>query len=89
MALNKDTKTNIITTNRVHAKDTGSPEVQIALLTEQINKLMGHLKIHKDDKHSTRGLLQIVNKRKRLLDFLKKKDEKRYQVLIKKLDLRK
>jgi small subunit ribosomal protein S15 len=89
MALTKDTKTTIITSHKVHDKDTGSPEVQIALLTEKINKLSAHLKKHNKDKHSTRGLLQIVNKRRRLLNFLMKKDESRYQSLVTKLNLKK
>jgi small subunit ribosomal protein S15 len=89
MALTKDTKTTIITSNKVHDKDTGSPEVQIALLTEKISKLSDHLKKHKKDKHSTRGLLQIVNKRRRLLNFLMKKDESRHSALVTKLDLKK
>jgi small subunit ribosomal protein S15 len=89
MALTKDTKTTIITSHKVHDKDTGSPEVQIALLTEKINKLSDHLKKHKKDKHSTRGLLQIVNKRRRLLNFLMKKDESRHSALVTKLELKK
>lgn len=88
MALTKDTKNTIITSHKVHDKDTGSPEVQIALLTEKINKLTDHLKKHKKDKHSTRGLLQIVNKRRRLLNFLLKKDEARYGSLISKLGIK-
>ena len=89
MALTKDTKTTIITSHKVHDKDTGSPEVQIALITEKINKLSDHLKKHKKDKHSTRGLLQIVNKRRRLLNFLMKKDESRHSALVTKLELKK
>ncbi len=89
MALTKDTKTTIITSHKVHDKDTGSPEVQIALITEKITKLSDHLKKHKKDKHSTRGLLQIVNKRRRLLNFLMKKDEARHLALVTKLDLKK
>ena len=89
MALTKDTKTTIITSHKVHDKDTGSPEVQIALLTEKINKLSDHLKKHKKDTHSTRGLLQIVNKRRRLLNFLLKKDASRHQSLSSKLNLKK
>jgi small subunit ribosomal protein S15 len=89
MALTKDTKTTIITSHKVHDKDTGSPEVQIALITEKITKLSDHLKKHKKDKHSTRGLLQIVNKRRRLLNFLMKKDEARHSALVTKLDLKK
>ena len=82
-------KQTIIKKNQVHDKDTGSPEVQIALITEKINKLSDHLKKHKKDKHSTRGLLQIVNKRRRLLNFLMKKDEARHSALVTKLDLKK
>ncbi|KKT71323.1 MAG: 30S ribosomal protein S15 [candidate division WWE3 bacterium GW2011_GWE1_44_51] len=73
MALNKDKKASIIKTNRLHDADTGSPEVQIALLNEKITKLSAHLKAHKKDNHSRRGLLQMVNKRRRLLSYLKKK----------------
>ncbi len=89
MALTKDTKQLIIKSHKVHDKDTGSPEVQIALLTEKINKLSDHLKKHQKDKHSTRGLLQIVNKRRRLLNFLLKKDASRHQSLSSKLNLKK
>jgi small subunit ribosomal protein S15 len=89
MALDKTTKQSIISNHRVHPSDTGSPEVQIALLTQQIEKLMEHLRIHKKDKHSTRGLLQLVNKRKRLLSFLKSNDDKRHSGLVSKLGLKK
>ena len=89
MALIKEKKQQIIKGYRVHESDTGSPEVQIALLSEKINKLIGHLKGHKGDSHSRRGLLQMVNKRRRLLSYLKKKDEERYNFLIEKLDLSK
>ena len=88
MSLNKDTKKTIITSHKVHDKDTGSPEVQIALLTEKINKLSDHLKKHKKDVHSTRGLLQMVNKRRRLLNFLLKKDEARHKTLVAKLGIK-
>lgn len=81
-------KTKIIKDNRIHESDTGSPEVQIALLSERIEQLSGHLKTHKKDNHSRRGLLQMVNKRRRLLSFLKKKDEERYTKLVEKLDLK-
>ncbi|NBO36357.1 30S ribosomal protein S15, partial [bacterium] len=70
MALTKDTKKSIIASHKLHEKDSGSPEVQIALLTEKINKLTDHLKKHKKDVHSMRGLNQVVNKRRRLLNFL-------------------
>ncbi|NBO17309.1 MAG: 30S ribosomal protein S15 [Proteobacteria bacterium] len=89
MALNKDTKTTIITSHKIHDKDTGSPEVQIALLSEKINKLSDHLKVHKKDVHSTRGLLQLVNKRRRLLASLLKKDTTRHSSLVSKLGLKK
>jgi small subunit ribosomal protein S15 len=89
MALNKDTKTTIITSHKIHDKDTGSPEVQIALLSEKISKLSDHLKVHKKDVHSTRGLLQLVNKRRRLLASLLKKDTARHISLISKLGLKK
>lgn len=89
MALNKDTKTTIITSHKIHDKDTGSPEVQIALLSEKITKLSDHLKVHKKDVHSTRGLLQLVNKRRRLLASLLKKDTARHTSLISKLGLKK
>lgn len=69
--------------------DTGSPEVQVALLTYKIEKLSGHLKVHRKDDHSRRGLLSMVSKRRRLLTYLKNKDQKRFKVLIKKLGLKK
>lgn len=87
MALNKDAKSKIIKSNRVHDNDTGSPEVQVAILSEKITKLSDHLKLHKKDNHSRRGLLQMVNKRRRLLAFLKKTDEDRYTNLIEKVGL--
>ncbi len=87
MALNKDAKSKIIKSNRVHDNDTGSPEVQVAILSEKISKLSDHLKLHKKDNHSRRGLLQMVNKRRRLLAFLKKTDEDRYTNLIEKVGL--
>ena len=68
--------------------DTGSPEVQIALLTERINGLTDHFKLHKKDNHSRRGLLKMVSQRRSLLDYLKSKDEKRYQSIIEKLSIR-
>jgi small subunit ribosomal protein S15 len=89
MALLKEKKTQIIKTSRLHDADTGSPEVQVALLTEKITKLSDHLKLHKKDNHSRRGLLQMVNKRRRLLAFLKRKDEERYAIVVEKLDLSK
>ncbi|EKD99544.1 MAG: hypothetical protein ACD_22C00234G0003 [uncultured bacterium] len=89
MALIKEKKTQIIKGNRLHETDTGSPEVQVALLSEKIVKLTGHLKLHKKDNHSRRGLLQMVNKRRRLLSYLKGKDEERYQGVLEKLELSK
>jgi len=89
MALTKDTKSTIITSNKIHDKDTGSPEVQIALLSEKIAKLSDHLKVHRKDVHSNRGLLQLVNKRRRLLASLQKKDQNRYTSLVSKLGLKK
>ncbi|NLO49369.1 MAG: 30S ribosomal protein S15 [Clostridiales bacterium] len=87
--LQKDQKSSIIADNRVHETDTGSPEVQIAILTERITQLTGHLKIHKKDNHSRRGLLQMVGKRRNLLDYLAKKDIERYRACIAKLGIRK
>jgi len=81
-------KTKIIEEFKLHEGDTGSPEVQVAILTHKINRLTEHLKIHKKDHHSRRGLLMMVSKRKRLLDYLKRKDERRYLKLIQKLNLR-
>ena len=78
----------IIADNARGANDTGSPEVQVALLTGRIEQLTGHFKIHKKDHHSRRGLLQMVNRRRSLLDYLKKKDVERYKGLIEKLGLR-
>ncbi len=89
MALLKEKKTQIIKASRLHDADTGSPEVQVALLTEKITKLSDHLKLHKKDNHSRRGLLQMVNKRRRLLAYLKRKDEERYGQVVEKLDLSK
>ncbi len=87
MALAKDTKKEIIEKFKREKGDTGSPEVQIALLTFQVNKLVEHLKVHKKDVHSRRGLLSMVAKRRRLLTYLQKKDEKRYQDLVKSLEI--
>ena len=89
MALEKNAKKKIIKTHALHDGDTGSPEVQIALLTEKISALTDHLKSHKKDNHSRRGLLQMVGKRRRLLTYLKRKSEERYSSLIEKLDLSK
>ena len=78
----------IIADNARGANDTGSPEVQVALLTGRIEQLTGHFKVHKKDHHSRRGLLQLVNRRRSLLDYLKRKDHERYKALIEKLGLR-
>ena len=87
MSLRSTEKKAIIEGFRVHEKDTGSPEVQIALLSKQIEDLSEHLKIHKKDNHSRRGLLQMVGKRRRLLQYLKDNEEERYNTLAKKLKL--
>ena len=87
--MEKDLKGDIITKYARHEGDTGSPEVQIALLTERINHLTEHLKLHKKDFHSRRGLLMMVGKRRGLLDYLKRKDIERYRTLLKELNLRK
>ena len=89
MALNKELKQNIIKENRRDDKDTGSPEVQIAILTHEINALTEHLKNNKQDKHSKRGLLMKVGKRRSLLNYLIKTDVVRYRAIVKKLGLRK
>lgn len=85
----KDQKTAIIEANRTHESDTGSPEVQIAILTARINELTEHLRVHKHDNHSRRGLLMMVGKRRNLLDYLAKKDINRYREIIAKLGIRK
>ena len=77
-----------ITEHRVHETDTGSPEVQIALLTDRVNQLTEHLKVHKKDHHTRRGLLMLVGRRRRLLDYLRSNDVERYRALIAKLGLR-
>ena len=87
--IRKDEKTAVIEANRTHPTDTGSPEVQIAILTERINQLTAHMQKNPQDKHSNRGLLQMVGKRRRLLDYLQKKDIERYRALIAKLGIRK
>ena len=81
-------KTATITEYRTHDSDTGSPEVQVALLTERINHLTEHLKVHKKDHHSRRGLLMLVGRRRRLLDSVKDNDVERYRALIARLGLR-
>ena len=89
MALNKETKTELIEKFKTHEGDTGSPEVQIALLTARITYLTEHLREHKKDHHSRRGLLKMVGHRRRLLSYLSNSDIERYRALIAKLDLRK
>ena len=89
MALTKDKKTAIIKEFARDAKDTGSPEVQIALLTERINELTEHLKVHKKDNHSRRGLLKMVGARRSLLKYLSDRDVERYREIVAKLGLRK
>jgi len=89
MSVTKEQKQGIIEDHRIHEHDTGSPEVQIALLTERINQLTEHFKVHKKDHHSRRGLLKMVGKRRRLLEYLKSKNLERYQRLINELGLRK
>ena len=87
--IRKDEKTAVIEANRTHATDTGSPEVQIAILTARIQELTEHLKVHIHDNHSRRGLLKMVGQRRNLLAYLQKKDVERYRALIAKLGLRK
>ena len=89
MALTKEKKTSIIEEYRIDKNDTGSIEVQVALLTERINDLNEHLKVHKHDFHSNRGLLKMVGQRKSLLNYLAKNDVQRYRALVQKLGLRK
>ena len=89
MALLKDRKRELIAGYKTHETDTGSPEVQVAILTEKINYLTEHLKKHKKDVHSRQGLLKMVAKRRKLLDYLKKNDYDRYKSLIEKLNIRK
>lgn len=88
MAISQERKNELINEYKVHETDTGSPEVQIAVLTEQINTLNDHLRTHKKDHHSRRGLLKMVGKRRNLLTYLRNKDVQRYRVLINKLGLR-
>ncbi|MFH1355099.1 MAG: 30S ribosomal protein S15 [Candidatus Omnitrophota bacterium] len=89
MVLMKERKTKIIDEYKVHGRDTGSAEVQIAILSERINLLSDHFKSHKKDFHSRRGLLSLVGRRRRLINYLKKKDVKKYEEIINKLHLRK
>ena len=86
--LQKEQKTKVITDNRIHETDTGSPEVQIAILTERINQLTEHLKEHKKDNHSRRGLLLMVSRRTRLLNYLRRVDVTDYRELVEKLGIR-
>ena len=89
MPLHPDAKASVISKFRTHESDTGSPEVQIALLSQRIDYLTEHFKSNKKDNHSRRGLLALVSQRRRLLDYLKGKDVSRYQTLIERLNLRK
>ena len=89
MAFTKDSKTGIIATYKTHDGDTGSPEVQVALLSERITYLTEHFKVHAKDHHSRRGLLKLVGQRRRLLDYLKSKNSARYAELIRRLGIRK
>ena len=89
MSLNKDEKQGIITAYHIHPNDTGSPEVQIALMTTRINQLIEHLKTHKHDEDSRRGLLQLVGQRRRHLAYLSRKDTARYKDVLERLGLRK
>lgn len=89
MVLVKDKKKEIIDNFKVHSRDTGSAEVQVAILTERINLLGEHFKNHKKDFHSRRGLLMLVGRRRRLLNYLKEKDAKKYEQVLEKLNLRK
>jgi small subunit ribosomal protein S15 len=88
MAITQERKNELINEYKTHENDTGSAEVQIAVLTEQINNLNDHLRVHKKDHHSRRGLLKMVGKRRNLLTYLRNKDVQRYRVLINKLGLR-
>lgn len=88
MSLSVARKAEVVKQHAAKAGDTGSPEVQIALLTERINSLTDHFKLHKKDNHSRRGLLKMVSQRRQLLDYVKSKDEARYQKIIERLELR-
>ena len=89
MVMTADDKLKVIEDYKTHEGDTGSPEVQVAILTERINQLTAHLKVHPHDFHSRRGMQMMIGKRRRLLDYLAKKDIERYRALIAKLGLRK
>jgi len=84
----KELKDGIVADNRIHPSDTGSPEVQVALLTARINQLQEHLREHKKDHHSRRGMLIMIGRRQRLLDYLSRADIERYRILVAKLGLR-
>lgn len=88
MATEKETKERIVGDYKTHGSDTGSSQVQIALLTQRINELTEHFKVHKKDNHSRRGLLKMVSRRRKLLDYLKRKDINEYHTIIEKLGLR-
>jgi small subunit ribosomal protein S15 len=88
MPLSKDVKSEIVADNRMHDSDTGSTEVQIALLTQRIRDLTEHLRSHKHDHHTRRGLLQMVGQRRRLMNYLKKSDVERYRAIVAKLGIR-
>ncbi|HXE76343.1 MAG TPA: 30S ribosomal protein S15 [Candidatus Xenobia bacterium] len=89
MGLAREAKTGLIERHRLHKADTGSPEVQIAILSERISQLTGHFKTHSKDHASRRGLIQMVSRRRRLLDYLKNNDSERYKAVVEKLGLRK
>ncbi len=89
MALQKETKKEVINKYRLHEKDSGSPEVQVALLTERINQLAKHFQVHKKDFASRRGLLKLVSQRRKLLDYLRNNRIDKYRAIIKELNLRK
>lgn len=89
MALTKEEKTAAITSQQIHDRDSGSSEVQIAILTKRITSLTEHFKTHKKDHHSRRGLLKMVSKRRKLLDYLRRRDEGKYQTVIAALGIRK
>lgn len=88
MPLVKDVKQSVVAGNQLHASDTGSPEVQVALLTARINQLQEHFRLHKRDHHSRRGMLMLIGRRQRLLDYLSRSDVTRYRALVGRLGLR-
>ena len=88
MTLVKDAKQSVVASNQLHASDTGSPEVQVALLTARINQLQEHFRQHKRDHHSRRGLLKLVGQRRRLLNYVRAENVERYRELVEKLGLR-